>query len=260
MNIKEVITFLDAQFHPEYQESYDNSGYLLGDPNQPYQGALVAVDLTSQIIAEAIEHKLNLIVTHHPFIFNGIKRITTGSETGRMIHQLIQNGISVYAVHTNLDNLPDGVNGILAQKLGLTQCSILKPIDGHTNIGAGMVGMLPQPMPTEQFIQHVKQVLILPIVRSSALCRNEVQRVAICGGSGSFLIGDAIQAHADIFLTSDLKYHEFEHVDGRIVLLDAGHYESEQFSKEIIYTAISKKFSTFACRISCAPNSFICYH
>ena len=262
--INDVVAFLDATFHPEYQEDYDNAGFLLGDGATEYRGALVALDLTSEVVDEAIEKKVNLIVTHHPFIFSGLKRITDRSETGRMTMTLIQNGISVYAAHTNLDNLPWGVNGILAQKLGLQNCHILQPSSFKSNpsteIGAGMVGELPREMETDKFLLNVKNLINQPSIRTSKHNPNRmVKRVALCGGAGSFLISDAIASGADIFLTADLKYHDFQRGEGRIILADAGHYETEQFAKEKISRTISEKFRNFAACISERQHAIVQY-
>lgn len=257
--IGEIVDFLDETFHPEYQEDYDNSGFLLGKTDIEVTGVLAAIDLTPNVIDEAITNGCNMIITHHPFIFGGLKRITSDSEAGRMVFSLVEHGIAVYAAHTNLDNMKEGVNGILANKLGLTNCRILKPFATNADLGAGMVGTIPHPVATSQFIDDVKHQLGLPVVRCSALCRNEISKVAICGGSGSFLIADAIAAGADIFLTADLKYHDFQRAEGRIILADIGHYESEQFAKELIYCAISEKFRKFAVRISEAKNGYINY-
>lgn len=261
MKISEITGFLDSEFHPEYQEDYDNSGFLLGDPETECSGALAAVDLTPAVIDEAIACGANLIVTHHPFIFSGIKRITTSNAVGQMIYRLVRNNISVYAAHTNLDNLKEGVNGILAFQLGLTDCHILRPLSSQPSgeAGAGMIGTLPYPMPTGAFLEQVKACLGLPLLRVSDIATPAVSRVAICGGSGSFLIHDAIAHHADIYLTGDLKYHDFQQAEGRITLADIGHYESEQFSKQLIYSAISKKFSNFACFMSQKGKSFVSY-
>lgn len=259
MKIAEIINYLDYEFHPEYQEDYDNAGFLLGDPMAEATGALVAIDLTEAVAEEAIANGLNLIVTHHPMIFGGVKRITTQNALGRMITRLIKHDICVYAAHTNLDNIKNGVNGILAEKLGLKDCQILKPMEGlhDKNVGAGMIGRLERAMDTEAFLQHVKEVLKVERLRCSPICRETVERVAICGGAGSFLIGDAMKMRADVLLTADMKYHDFQRAEGRIVLCDAGHYETEQFAKEIIYSAISKKFRNFACRISDEGNAYI---
>lgn len=265
MKTGEVIKWLDATFHPEYQEDYDNAGFLLGNSASDYRGALVALDLTPAVVDEAVRLGLSLIVTHHPFIFTGVKRLTDGTETGRMVMTLAKNDISVYAAHTNLDNLSWGVSGVLAQKLGLRNCHILKGMDGvqDDSIGAGMVGDLDEPVGVEVFLTRVKEVVGIPFVRVSQQTHRGpaalVRRVALCGGSGAEFIGDALRAGADIYLTADLKYHDFQRTDGRMLLADIGHYESEQFAKDIIFRAISEKFCNFACRISETQQSIVNY-
>ena len=259
--IHDLVAWLDDTFRPELQEDYDNAGFLLGDSQQPYRGTLVALDLTPSVVDEAIALGLNLIVTHHPFIFSGLRRITDGYETGRMVLALAQHRIAVYAAHTNLDNLPWGVNGALAERLNLHDCRILSPLGADT--GAGMVGLLPEPMPAEAFLQKVKEILGIPTLRTSPLTTPHtsllIQKVALCGGSGSHFIPDAIAAGADLYLTADLKYHDFQRPEGRLILADAGHYETEQFAKEIISRRISEKFSNFACRISSCQESIVRY-
>lgn len=264
MKTGEIIDYLDRQFKPEYQEDYDNAGFLIGDAESNYTGALITLDVTPDTIDEAIGKGLSLIVSHHPLIFKGLKRITNNDATSRMVSKLIKNNISVYAAHTNLDNLDWGVNCILANKIGLTDCHILRPSQASIpDIGAGMVGFLPQPMPIYDFLSLVKARLGIPILRTSQFIiqnsKSKIHRVAICGGAGSFLIGDAKRAGADIFLTGDLKYHDFQQADDEIIIADIGHYESEQFSKEIFYSVISEKFSNFACQISEKSGSYINY-
>ena len=262
MKLKDVVDYLDETFHPEYQEDYDNAGFLLGDSQADYRGALVALDLTPTVIEEALKMgDVNLIVTHHPFIFRGVRRLTDADATGWMVGTLLRNGIAVYAAHTNLDNLVWGVNGALCDRLGLHNCRILKP-SAADDIGAGMVGELERPVAAKEFLLSVKQLLGLPSIRYAGT-RRTVRRVAVCGGAGAFLTGDALAAGADIFLTADLKYHDFQAVtryqSPTMLLADIGHYESEQFAKEIIYRAISKKFSNFACRISEKQGSLVSY-
>lgn len=264
MKTGEIIDYLDRQFKPEYQEDYDNAGFLIGDAESNYTGALITLDVTPDTIDEAIDKGLSLIVSHHPLIFKGLKRITNNDVTSRMVSKLIKNNISVYAAHTNLDNLDWGVNGILANKIGLTDCRILRPSQASVpDIGAGMIGLIPQPMPILDFLSLVKARLGIPILRTSQFAiqnsKFKIHRVAVCGGSGSFLINDAKSAGADIFLTGDLKYHDFQQADDEIIIADIGHYESEQFSKEIFYSVISEKFSNFACQISEKSGSYINY-
>lgn len=259
MKINEVIQYLDIVFHPEFQEEYDNSGFLVGDADNEYTGAIIAIDLTFDLIQEAIDQQCNLIVTHHPCIFGRIKRVTQENTLGQMIIKMIQNNICVYAAHTNLDNLKDGVNGILCQKLGIINTNILRPLNGHPEIGAGMIGCLANPIDSNQYLQQVKKTLNIPYIRTNGMERNAISKIAVCGGSGSFLTGDAIAAGADMLLTSDLKYHDFQNADNKIILADIGHYESEQYAKEIIYSKILEKFGKFACVISKSTHGYAHY-
>lgn len=259
MKIKEVIAYLDVVFHPEYQEEYDNSGFLVGNAEASYSGSLVALDLTPSLIDEAIKKKCNLIVTHHPCIFGSLKRVTQEDTLGSMIIQLISNGICVYAAHTNLDNLKEGVNGILCKKLGIIDTRILRPMNGQENIGAGMIGYLEQPTDSDTFLKMVKKELNLPYIRTNGMEKESIRKVAVCGGAGNFLIHDAIECQADIMLTGDLKYHDYQKADNKIILADIGHYESEQFAKEIIYCTILEKFGKFACAITESDHGFTYY-
>ena len=262
MKIKEVTNYLDVVFRPELQEDYDNSGFLLGDPDWECTGALVSLDLTPAVLQEAMNTGASLIVTHHPFIFGGVKRITAATETGRMIMGLIDNNIAVYAAHTNLDSLAWGVSAVLAEKLGLEGCRILKPADGCDDgdtFGFGMVGELRVPVQAGSFLDSVKTVLQLPMIRYAGNLGREMKRVAVCGGAGAFLIEEAAKSGADIYMTADLKYHDFQRPTRGMVLCDIGHYESEQFAKEIILRTISEKFSNFACRISGMQHGIVSY-
>ena len=263
ITVGDVAAWLDTKFHPEYQESYDNSGFLLGEHGAEYRGTLVSLDLTEAVVAEARSLGLNLIVTHHPFIFSGVKRLTDMSDTGRLVMSLIRSGIAVYAAHTNLDNLAWGVSGELAKRIGLKNCRTLKPIAADAegaDIGSGTVGDLPQAVEADRFLQELKQLLGLPCIRTSDHRSDlPIKRIALCGGAGSFLIADAIAEGADLYLTGDLKYHDFQKTDGHMVLADIGHYESEQFAKEIIFRAILEKFSNFACRISETQEGVVKY-
>ena len=262
ITIADVVRYLDTTFHPEYQEDYDNSGFLVGCSHEECLGVLVALDMSEEVLAEAKALGANLIITHHPLIFKGIKSITNSDALGRLLIDLLRSHVAVYAAHTNLDNLPWGVNGALCEKLGLTNTHILQPSPLNSQpsaeVGAGMVGELPTTLSIREFLEQVKQITGLPMVRYAG-GKEEVRRVAVCGGAGSFLIDDALTAGADIYLTADLKYHDFQRATDQMTLADIGHYESEQFAKDIIYRAISKKFSNFACRISEKQGSLVSY-
>ncbi len=268
MRTGQLIEYLDSRFVPSCQEDYDNAGFLLGDPERELNGVLLSVDVTPAVVEEAIEKGLNLIVSHHPLIFSGLKQITPSNEISRMVMRLLESGIGVYAAHTNLDNLKWGVNGILAEQLGLAECHILRPQDNTVStIGAGMIGQLPSPTPADRFLSDVKRILKLPVIRLSgnfrpaALSDTIISKVAICGGSGSFLIDDAKRCQADIFLTGDLKYHDFQKAEStsNFLIADIGHFESEQFTKELFYRVISEKFSTFACLKSEKDSGYYIY-
>lgn len=265
MKTSQVIAYLDEVMHPEYQEDYDNSGFLAGDSRSDYKGALVALDMTEAVLDEALAEGLNLIVTHHPFIFRGMKRMTDRTADGRLLMRLIESGVCLYAAHTNLDNMPWGVNGALAARLGLLNTRVLRAYDGErSDIGAGLVGELPESEPAEAFLLRVKALLGLPMVRTSPLSTARcplptIKKVAICGGSGSDFIGDALAARADIYLTGDLKYHDFQRTDGRMLLADIGHYESEQFAREVIARTIGERFADSPCRISVRQQGIVNY-
>lgn len=252
MTLADIVKLLDQTFCPEFQEEYDNSGFLLGDPCRDLTGVLVALDLTDKVLEEAVSKNLNLIVTHHPFIFGGLKHITPDRTAGRLALRLAEQGIAAYAAHTNLDNLKAGVNGILAATLGLEHCEILRPLAAPAlapSVGAGMVGDLPDFLPTPSFLAMVKEVLHLQTIRINidALdVRPSIRRVAICGGAGAFLLEDAVNAKADIFLTGDLKYHDFQKTEQRIVLADIGHYESEQLARGLMAGAIDALVEKYA--------------
>ena len=265
MQIQAVIDYLNQLYPLRYQEDYDNAGHKVGDASQQLTGILVTLDVTNEVIDEALQLGFNLIVSHHPMIFAGLKSLVPSNTQTRMLNQLIKNDICVYSAHTNLDNLPGGVSYILGEKLGVKNMQTLRPMDASVETpmpsqpGGGTIGELDAPLSYPDFMQRVKQVLGLPMIKCSQNPPATVKRVALCGGSGSFLIDDAADQKADIYLTSDIKYHDYQKAVGRIHLADIGHYESEQFAQELIYNDIIKKFSTFACRITKFKTSYIQY-
>jgi len=354
MNLSEITSYLNSEIPLSLQESYDNCGLLVGNANSEVTGVLICLDITEEVIDEAIEKKCNLIISHHPLIFSGIKSLTGRTDTERIVIRTIKENIAVFALHTNLDNHFEGVNDFLCRKLGILNAEILRPIPDklrklvtfcpashasqvreaiinagagqignydscsynstgegtfralagstpfvgepgklhtepemrietifpvflenavitalkqahpyeevafdiypltniHYRIGAGMIGTLPQAVDAEEFLIHVKKNLQIGCIRHTNLKNKKVQRIAVCGGSGSFLINDAIACNADIYMTGDIKYHDFFIPENRMILADIGHFESEQFTKELIYTLLKKKFTTFALFIS----------
>jgi len=354
MIVSEITSYLNAQFPLALQESYDNCGLLIGDGNTELSGAMICLDITEEVMDEAVKKNCNLIISHHPLIFSGIKSLTGRTDTERLVIRAIRENIAVYAIHTNLDNYYEGVNHFLCNKLGILKPEILKPLpdklrklvtfcpqshaslvrdaifnagagnignydccsfntqgDGtfralsganpfvgepgkfhtepelrietifpaflenniitalkqahpyeevafdiyplsniHHRIGAGMIGTLPQAIDAEEFLISVKEILQIGCIRHTNLKNKKIQKVAVCGGSGSFLIKDAIYCNADIYMTGDIKYHDYFIPENRMILADIGHYESEQFTKELIYNFLKKKFTTFALFIS----------
>ncbi len=342
------------QFAPlSFQESYDNAGLIIGSSAEPCTGVLLTLDVTEEVINEAIENNCNLVVAHHPLIFSPIKRITGKSFIERCIIKVIRHNISIYAAHTNVDNVYDGVNQEIANRLGLlntrvllTKKNVLKKLvtfvpashlesvqnalfevgcghignydscsfftDGkgtfrgnettnpfigergklsiepeirletifevhqekqviaallkahpyeevaydvyllenyHPKVGSGMIGALEAAMDVKTFLFKIKDVFGQPMIRYTAYDK-PIQKVAWCGGSGAFLLSNAIQQGADAFVTADFKYHQFFDAEGKIMIVDIGHYESEQFTPEIFYRIIKNKFPNFAVFLS----------
>lgn len=350
MKIQEIISYLDSVAPPSLQESYDNAGLLTGNHSWECTGIITTLDATEEVVQEAVEKKCNLIVAHHPIIFNGLKKITGKNYVEQTIIAAIKNDIAVYAIHTNLDNVLHGVNAAMADKLGLINRSILQPknntlkklftfvpVDhaekvrsaifnaggGHisnysecsfntnglgtfkpgegTNpfigtvgerhteeevkiemifpawqqahvvqamiqahpyeevaydivsldnqnqhVGSGLLGFLPVSMPETDFLEFIKNRFNLSVIRHTPLLGKMVTKIALCGGAGSFLTGAAVAAHADFYITGDVKYHEFFDANGRLVIADIGHYESEQFSTDLLFDLLSQKFPNFA--------------
>jgi dinuclear metal center YbgI/SA1388 family protein len=354
MKIKEIISCLESFAPLSYQESYDNSGLITGDPGQSVESVLLSIDVTEDVINEAISLGSGMIISHHPILFSAIKKLTGDHYVERCIIKAIRNDIALYAMHTNADSVREGVNRIICGKIGLQNTRILLPrqeelrklvffvppehahtvrekifeagagvignydrcsfnltgegtfraLEGtdpyvgkkgelHTEkeirvetlfpkhrqsaviaalleahpyeevaydlymldnqydgAGMGMIGQLPEPVDEKYFLDQIKNKFSSRIIRHSRLLKRKIQNVAVCGGSGSSLLKEAISQGADIFLTADLKYHQFFDADGRIVLADIGHYESEQFTTELFHDILLKNFHNFAVHFS----------
>jgi len=361
--IRDIIAVLEQVAHPSLQESYDNAGLITGNSGNQVSGVLVSLDCTEDVIEEAIKLKCNLIISHHPILFKPISSLTGKGYVERGLIKAIKNDIALYAIHTNLDSVHDGVNSVIASKLDLTNCRILRPNSGrlkkivtfcpvnkadevreaifhagagsignydqcsfniegngtfkgsessdpyvgkpgekHTERevriesifhdfrqheiisaliqahpyeevaydiypldnedpkhGMGMIGELKSEMSLDDFLSMLKSTFNTGIIRHTKAHKKKVKSIAVCGGSGSFLISDAKASKADVFVTSDIKYHDFFEADGSIVLADIGHFESEQFTVEIIAEELTKKFTTFATHFSTVNTNPINY-
>jgi dinuclear metal center YbgI/SA1388 family protein len=247
VKLQEITAFLEQIAPLNLQEEYDNSGLIFGDPEMEIKGALISLDLTEEVLEEAIKLNCNLVISHHPIIFRGIKKFQ-GYYVGRTVAKAIKNDIAIYAIHTNLDNvLVNGVNERIAKKIGLGQIHILsKKLNTSEEIGSGVIGHLDNPMNERDFLYHLKLNMQLNMIKHTKLLDRNIQKVAICGGSGSFLLEAAMKANADVFITSDFKYHEFFDADGKIIVMDIGHYESERYTINLIYDLITENFRKFA--------------
>ena len=354
MKLKEITDFLEEIAPLHYQETYDNSGLLVGDRESSITAALITLDCTEEVVEEAVLKKCNLIIAHHPIIFGSLSKITGKNYVERVIIKAIKNNISIYAIHTNLDNVFNGVNSKIVEKLAIKNCKILRPsikfirqlavycrsshseyikksllecgagefrnydncsfsvsgkgtfrpkqgsnpFMGNINqtetvneekldffynlkdesnlldclflnhpyeqvayqiyyldntsseIGSGMIGELENEIETEKFLEIIKDKMQTNCIRHTKLVHKKIKKVAVCGGSGSFLIDDAKNLKADIFISSDFKYHEFFDADGDIIIADIGHFESEQYTKELIYDLLREKFTKFAVQLS----------
>lgn len=242
----------------DLQEGYDNCGWQVGDPSKECTGVLVCVDATPERVKEAVETGCNMIVSHHPTLFSGLKSITGKSIVEETVLDAVKHGISIFALHTALDNAPApfGVSHVLAERLGLVD---IKPLDPAT--GTGAIGNLPEAETPAQFVSRVKQTTDSPVVRTSDPSRLhqpvKLKKIALCGGSGSSFVDKAVAAGADAYLTSDTSYHKFVDYASKIFLADIGHFESEECTKSIIESIIRKKFPNFAIHYSRESNPIL---
>jgi len=363
MKLAEVITAFESFAPAGLQEKYDNSGLVTGQSGMEVHSVLLCIDVTEAVLDEALQLGADLIISHHPVLFNPLKRITGRGYTERIIISAIKHNIALYSAHTNMDNIPEGVNLRICQKLDLRQGEILLPTEhslkklvtfvpyeyvdqvrsalfaagaGHIGkydqcsfsteglgsfrasaeanpfvgeigklhlekemriesvfptillqkvlqalfdthpyeevaydiyqlensaglAGAGMIGILPSPVDEQTFLSKVKNIFNCGVIRHSGFLNKPVRKIAVCGGSGSFLISTAISAGADVFLTADIKYHQFFEVDGKLLLADIGHYESEQFTIEIFYEILTKKLPNFAVHFSSINTNCVNY-
>ena len=254
MKAQEIFDAIEELAPLRFQEDYDNAGVQVGDPLTQVSGVLLCTDVTPAVLQEAIERGFNVVISHHPLIFRGLKKIAGRTQVERMVATAIKHDIIVYSAHTNMDNTPaDGVSFKMAEKLGLTDVELLDPHrdagtfagDAPVLYGSGVVGNTSL-ISAGDLMVKVRNAFGVKAIRYSGDAATMVTRVALCGGAGSFLIDKAIAAGAQIFLTGDMKYHDFMGHEHEIVLADMGHYESEQFTKEIFYEIIQKKNPNFA--------------
>jgi dinuclear metal center YbgI/SA1388 family protein len=245
--VKDVMAVIEEFAPLALQEKWDNSGLCIGSPEDKVSSVLLGLDCTPELVDEAIACGADMIVTHHPLIFSGLKKISAEDLVGEAVVKAIRAGISVYAAHTSADKVIAGVSGAMAARLGLKDVRILDE-DGE-GTGLGVVGNLPEPMTAQDALELVKERFALKVVKSSKPVGCKIERVAMCGGSGGSLIGAARAAGAQLYISGDISYHNFFTPEG-FMIMDIGHYESEIEIVDILFSLIKKNFPTFAVRIT----------
>ena len=249
MTIRKVIDALERFAPLPLQEGYDNAGLQVGLTEAEVSGALLCLDVTEAVIDEAVRKGCNLVVAHHPLIFRKLACISDGDYVQRTVMKAIREGVAIVAMHTNLDNARGGVNFKMAEHMGLKNVDfmaaprVVDDVDG----ASGVVGELPEPMGARAFVEMLKERFDAESVRCNELLKRPVRRVALCGGAGSFLLGDALKAGADAFVTGEMGYHEFFGHEGQIQIAVIGHYESEQFTREIFRDIIGRECPGVRC-------------
>ncbi|MBP3822333.1 MAG: Nif3-like dinuclear metal center hexameric protein [Bacteroidaceae bacterium] len=245
MKIKEIIGALE-QFAPlPLQESYDNAGLQCGLTEAEALGALLCLDVTEDVLREAVDLGCNLVVSHHPLLFHGLKQVSDADLVQRCIRLAIQNDICIYSAHTNLDNAEDGVNFRISEKLGLIDVQLLSPRmvsvgARQVKCGSGTIGYLPEAEDSLAFLQRVKQAFGIEALQHNQLLERPIQSVVVCGGAGDFLLPEAIRAEADAFLTGEMHYHTWFGHEQEVQIAVMGHYESEQYTREIFREIIER--------------------
>ncbi|MBO7588183.1 MAG: Nif3-like dinuclear metal center hexameric protein [Bacteroidaceae bacterium] len=239
MNIREIIDALERFAPLPLQDDYDNSGLQVGTTETEVSGALLCLDVTRQVVDEAIRNGCNLIVSHHPLLFRPLKRLTDDS-IGSIVMDAVRAGITIYACHTNLDNVSNGVNLRIARVLGLTD---VRPLDEHPDgNGAGIIGTFPEPLSGQELLAIVKERFGVTCIRHNGELGRPIRRMAVCGGAGAFLTDKAVARGADAFMTGEIGYHRFFGYDGTIKLIEAGHFESEQFTVDLLADILQESF------------------
>ena len=242
MKIKEVLSALERFAPLPLQESWDNAGLQVGLTETEVSGALLCLDVNEKIVDEAIQKGCNLIVSHHPLLFRGLKTISDLTDVQRTVMEAIQKGICVISMHTNMDNAKGGVNYKMAEKLGLRDVQFLSPktVDGVES-GSGVIGELPEAQASDDFVLAVKKAFGVECAMCNELLRRPIRKVALCGGAGDFLLDDALKAGADVFITGEMHYHQYFGYEQQIQICVIGHYQSEQYTAEIFRDIIEKE-------------------
>lgn len=243
MKVRDITNAIEEFAPLSLQEKWDNSGLVIGSPEDTVTGVMVGFDCTEELIEEALQKGCNMVVTHHPLIFKGVTSINAKDPVGAAIIAAVKGGVAVYAAHTSADKVIQGVSGDMARKLGLVNVQILEP-DGE-GTGLGCIGDFPQPLTADEALAAVKGAFGLKLIRHSRPVEGRISRVAVLGGSGGSDIEEAVRAGAQLYITADVSYHKFFTPEGFMVM-DIGHFESEVGIVDIFLSEIRKKIPTFA--------------
>lgn len=237
-----------------WQESYDNSGLIVGRPETEVESGLLCVDITEEVLNEAIDRGCGIVISHHPIVFKSLRKITGEGYVERVVERAIQSGVALYASHTNLDSARGGMSWKLAEQLGVSNCRMLFATQSP-EVGFGVVGELSGERDALEFLREVKERLNIGAIRYSDVCFDKISKVAICTGAGGSQIEDAVRAGAELYLSADFRYNNFMDADSRIIIADIGHFESEYCAIDLLYDIITKKISTFAlCKSETSRN------
>lgn len=258
MKIKDVITTLEKFAPLPLQDSYDNAGLQVGDAEADCSGVLLCLDVTEPVIQEAKDKGCNMVVSHHPLLFHPLRRLSNITYVERCVRLAVKNDIVIYSAHTNLDNAPMGVSFRMAQCLEMSNVRFL--VDNGNGGGSGVVGELNSPMSAGTYINKVKEVFAVECAMTNALPLTPIKKVALCGGAGDFLIDEAVKQGCDAFLTGEIHYHRFFGLDGKILLIAIGHYQSEQYTVPLLENIIRSDYPDARLVLTQHNTNPILYH
>ena len=243
LKVKNICNAIEAYAPLTLQEHYDNAGLQVGDPDSVVSAVLLCLDVTEETVKEAKERRCNLIVSHHPLIFKGLKNLTGADQTQRIVIEALREGIAIYSAHTNLDSTVEGVSYEMAHLLNLKNLEVLVPSEFDKKVGLGIIGYYDNPVPQLEFLRKVKETFSVKALRYSAQTQSlVVKKVALCGGSGSSFIGHALASKADAYLSGDFKYHDYTSYGLDMLIADVGHHESELCSRRILSRIIREAY------------------
>lgn len=237
--VKDVICAIERVAPLGLQDEWDNSGLQVGFTEDEVTGVLLCLDVTEEIVDEAIARGCSMVVSHHPLIFHALSRVSDASYQQRCVVKAVRNGITIYSAHTSLDNAPGGVNYKIAQLIGLNDLEWLDPKDG-VDAGSGVIGNLPRPVDRNDFLDSLKKTFGVECLLHNEPAGNRIKRVALCGGAGAFLMGTALAKGADAFVSGEFHYHDYFE-SGPMMLVELGHYQSEQFTKDLLRDIIASE-------------------